>query len=226
MTTALCIETSGAHCSVALRHAGCDYHAQELLRRRHNERLLSMLDEVFRRADCAPVALDVVGFGNGPGSFTGVRMAASVTQALCFASGALAVPMASSRVWSLSARAAGASSGEHLISIRSRGTAHYLSLYAAPGQAQDAAELIRGDTLCSEPPAWLAQCAEPIWLVGDVPDWLPPQWPERHYACEPRAEVMLDETVAAHLAGRSVPAQAALPTYIQGDSPWKKASAT
>jgi tRNA threonylcarbamoyladenosine biosynthesis protein TsaB len=78
----LAIETSTAHCSVALRHGDETLSRSELAGQRHSEILLAMIDRLLLDAGCRLQDLDGIAFGAGPGSFTGVRIAASVAQGL------------------------------------------------------------------------------------------------------------------------------------------------
>ena len=78
MNSLLAIETSGAYCSVCLRHDGNRFSATEHVEKKHNEKLLPMLNSVCRRAGIDQGrlidSLEAVAFGCGPGSFTGVSM--------------------------------------------------------------------------------------------------------------------------------------------------------
>ena len=96
MTILLAIDTTTDCCSVALAtEASCIEHTR-LAPRLHNRLLLPMIDDVLRAADVARGSLDVVAFGAGPGSFTGVRIGAAAAQGIAFAIGArvVAVPSA------------------------------------------------------------------------------------------------------------------------------------
>lgn len=85
----LALETSSARCGVALlRHEGG--HSQLFERHHdgvgeHSEKLLGMVDAVLAEAGCARVQLDAVAFGQGPGGFTGLRVACGVAQGLAYA---------------------------------------------------------------------------------------------------------------------------------------------
>lgn len=80
----LAIETSTEHCSVALLQDGEMLSHSELAGQRHSEILLGMIDRLLAEGACGKQALDGIAFGAGPGSFTGVRIAASVAQGLAF----------------------------------------------------------------------------------------------------------------------------------------------
>jgi len=91
----LALDTSTLACSVALEVDG-EVSARHVVEaRRHRELLLPMIAELLGEAGIESAGLDAVVLGNGPGSFIGMRIAASVAQGLCFAGGAALVPVSS-----------------------------------------------------------------------------------------------------------------------------------
>lgn len=89
----LAIETSTEHCSVALQQGGEVLAHWELAGQRHSEILLTMIHGLLAEAGCGMLELDGIAFGAGPGSFTGVRIAASVAQGLAFGLGIPVMPV-------------------------------------------------------------------------------------------------------------------------------------
>lgn len=91
----LAVETSTIACSVALRCGDITELRHELKPREHTRILLPMIRELLRAAAIDSRDLDAVILGNGPGSFIGMRIGASVAQGLAYAANAALVPVSS-----------------------------------------------------------------------------------------------------------------------------------
>jgi tRNA threonylcarbamoyladenosine biosynthesis protein TsaB len=83
----LIIDTATEACSVALQVDGTVYSQFEVCPQQHSQRILPMIDDVLTQANCKLKDLDYLGFGRGPGSFTGVRIATGVLQGLALGTG-------------------------------------------------------------------------------------------------------------------------------------------
>jgi tRNA threonylcarbamoyladenosine biosynthesis protein TsaB len=81
----LAIETSGTACSAALSCDGLISERLEDAPRRHAELILVMMDALLRERGLVVADLDALAFGQGPGSFTGLRIATAVIQGAAFA---------------------------------------------------------------------------------------------------------------------------------------------
>lgn len=91
----LAIDTTEAACSAALLLGGDIHERFELAPRQHSRLLLPMLDELLAEAGMSLPALDGLAFACGPGSFTGVRIAAAVVQGMAVAADLPVVPVSS-----------------------------------------------------------------------------------------------------------------------------------
>lgn len=80
----LAIETATDACSLALCRAGELRVRHEVAPRRHSARLLALLGELTDGCKPADLGLDAIVYGSGPGSFTGLRIAASAAQGLAY----------------------------------------------------------------------------------------------------------------------------------------------
>ncbi|MEO6185362.1 MAG: tRNA (adenosine(37)-N6)-threonylcarbamoyltransferase complex dimerization subunit type 1 TsaB [Steroidobacteraceae bacterium] len=93
----LAIDTASAQCSVALL-LGEELIVREVATSRDHARLiLPMIDAVLAEAGVSLRQLQGIAFGRGPGSFTGVRVAASVTQGLALGAGLPVLPVSDLR---------------------------------------------------------------------------------------------------------------------------------
>ena len=93
----LAIDTAGEGCSAALLLGERILTRESVLGRGHAERILPMIDELLAEGGVALAELSAIAFGRGPGAFTGVRLAASVTQGLAFGAGVPVVPVSDLR---------------------------------------------------------------------------------------------------------------------------------
>lgn len=186
-----------------------------MLERRHNEALLLILDQLLEQANLQPREIELIGFTAGPGSFTGIRLAAAVCQSLAFVAQAEVVPLRTEEIlfWAVQKRIT--ERDRVVCSVRSRGSLYYVCEYNHAGQ-------LRPMTLLDVVPSWLEKDGD-CWLVGDEPVW----WPasieiQEHVTEPPQAAEMITLTRRYHRQGQAVSADAALPFYLDGDSPWKK----
>lgn len=90
MKNILALDTSTDACSAAWRCGGVVDSRYELIPRQHNHRLFAMMAELFPDGT-AGAAIQMLAYCHGPGSFTGLRIAASAVQGLSYT---LGVPVA------------------------------------------------------------------------------------------------------------------------------------
>ena len=93
----LALDTATECCSAALLIEGRLLTREAELGRGNAERILPMLDELLGEAAIGLREVDAIAFGRGPGSFTGVRLAASIAQGLAFGAGLAVVAISDLR---------------------------------------------------------------------------------------------------------------------------------
>jgi tRNA threonylcarbamoyladenosine biosynthesis protein TsaB len=215
----LAIETATDACSAALWRDGRITDHCEHAPQRHAELILPMVDALLAEAGLKVAELDAIAFGRGPGSFTGLRIAAGVAQGLAFAAGKPVIGIST-----LAALAQGvASQGSRVLAaLDARMGEVYWGLYQA-----DAAGLMRlagAEMVC--PPERVSVPEEPGW-IGAGNGW------RAHSAALrarvgaqvsqvlddtlPRAGALLPLAVDAYLAGQVQPAEAAVPVYLRDE---------
>ena len=219
MANILSVETSGSLCSLAICRDGRWFEDTQIVERLHNQVVLAQLDDLSRRAGVGRNHFAAVAFGAGPGSFTGIRIAAALAQAVAFASGAQVMPVSSSLALAAAATEQPELDAAHVLTVtRSRRDAFYLAGYRiSPGAQPECCltdRLHQGD----QPPADLPDAG---WVaVGHRPGW----WPGHRPFLE---GVTVDAAIIGKLAlhaleqGAGVEPARGLPIYVSGDSPWQ-----
>jgi tRNA threonylcarbamoyladenosine biosynthesis protein TsaB len=91
----LAIDTSSDACSVALQLGDVVVEQHIVGEREHTSILVPMIGKLLAEAGVVLPDLDAVVLGNGPGSFIGMRIGASVAQGLCYGAGLKLVPVSS-----------------------------------------------------------------------------------------------------------------------------------
>lgn len=128
----LAVETSSELCSVALLRGTELFVEEALAENRHSELLAPMVRRVLERSRLTARQMDAFGFGQGPGSFTGIRIACGIVQGLAFAAGRPVVP-----VPSLLALAEQSNESRVIAALDARMGEAYLAAYARNGDDWD-----------------------------------------------------------------------------------------
>jgi len=89
----LAIDTATEACSAAIFMNNDVVERFELAPRLHTQKLLPMMEAVLAEAELSLSQLDALAFSRGPGSFTGLRVAASVIQGVGLATDLPIVPV-------------------------------------------------------------------------------------------------------------------------------------
>jgi tRNA threonylcarbamoyladenosine biosynthesis protein TsaB len=223
----LAVETSTRACSVALQCGGEILHIHRDAPKQHNQLVLGYIDDLLRQAGLAPTDLDAVAFGRGPGSFTGVRIAAGIAQGISLGAAIPTIPVSTLQILAQTALDLDRGLATVGAVLRSRPGEIYLGGYAAERDGL-CVELLADATWRVDeltPPRWLrGRCG----IVGDGADCfaaaLLPGGCVTDAALLPSACSLL--RLAARVLSRDagVAAELALPIYLEGTLPWRKAT--
>lgn len=222
--TLLALETSTAACSVALSLRGIVYEDLRIVPREHNRLILPMIDELLRAHRVERRALDAIAFGRGPGSFTGVRIAASVAQGISLGIGIPVVPVSSLAALAQTAIAARPDVDRVLATIRSRPDEIYYAVYRRNGElgVSIGDESIATSSDRDLPTDVDAGC----WVVGDGALHFADRLAELRCPVDatllPSARGVLRLALRAFADGDLVDSAGALPVYLQGTRLWRK----
>jgi len=213
----LAIETATEACSVALLHGEALIDRSEMAPRRHAELVLPMAEDLLAEAGIVRKQLDAIAVGQGPGAFTGVRLAISVAQGLALALDIPVVPVSSLAALAMQAphdRAA------ILAAIDARREEIYMGAFRfdADGLVEplDRERVLAAFALeLPEAEAWnvlgtgWAACGSAI--RERLP--LPPRWADGDRYPQARDVARLAAPLFA--AGKGVPPEQALPVYLR-----------
>lgn len=208
----LAIETSTEHCSVALQQDGETLSRTELAGQKHSEILLAMIDGLLSEAGCGLQELDGIAFGAGPGSFTGVRIAASVVQGL-----ALGLDLPVMPVCTLEALAEAAGHDRVACALDARLDEVYFAAYQRSGEGWRAVVEPCLSAIGELPPlpgeAWIGVGSGFAILEGELAHHLHLALIQPEHFPEARAVAALGARMLA--AGGGLDASAAQPIYLR-----------
>jgi tRNA threonylcarbamoyladenosine biosynthesis protein TsaB len=210
----LALDTSTEYCSVALWLDG-EIEAQACRAgQHHSELLLGMVERVLAGRSVRLEELDGIAFGQGPGSFTGLRIACGVTQGLAAGAG---LPVVGVSTLLALAQAAGAERALCCLDARMGEIYH-----AAFVRERERWVAVREPSLCapqSAPPlpegVWTG-CGSGFAVHGEA---LARRYGERLGAVKPELFPHAREIAALAAPqfreGRALPAEHAVPLYIR-----------
>ena len=214
---ALAIEAATDQFSLAACHGVKSVCWEARPARDETQRVYEHAARLLAQADASLEDLDFVAFGCGPGSFTGVRVAAAAAQAIAFAR---SIPVCRISTLAVMAAGAGRVTGASLVAtcLDARMERAYIALYRLAPSHRPVAVL--RDALV-DPREFMLPGDEAFMAVGG--GWLAyPDILARHGSrvaaldagLLPSARDLLSMAIPEFSAGRTVTAQEALPEYL------------
>ncbi|MDX5626764.1 MULTISPECIES: tRNA (adenosine(37)-N6)-threonylcarbamoyltransferase complex dimerization subunit type 1 TsaB [unclassified Brenneria] len=226
-TRILALDTATEACSVALWNDGEIHSLFEVCPREHTQRVLPMVRQALAESGLTLNALDALAFGQGPGSFTGVRIGIGIAQGL-----ALGADLPMIGVSTLATMAQGAfrrtGATQVLAAIDARMGEVYWAQYQreADGRWQgDASEAV----LTPQQVQSLTEQLSGRWTTVGT-GWKTYADLAKHPALSlqdgetplPQAEDMLPLACRQWQAGRAISVELAQPRYLRNEVAWKK----
>ena len=226
MATLLALETSADACSVALLHGAELTERHERVPRSHTQYLLPMVDELLSSSGLSLVALDAIAFGRGPGSFTGLRVCASVVQGLASAADLPCISVSSLQTLAMTALPAARQRGSRdiLCCVDARMDEVYYAQFSIGENpvGEDWPRVVQDDALAA--PESVQWTVEQGYAVGS--GWRYAQRMGYRGAIAepdllPRAGALARLAERSLAAGDVVAPARALPVYLRDDVAWR-----
>ncbi|MDC9719719.1 MAG: tRNA (adenosine(37)-N6)-threonylcarbamoyltransferase complex dimerization subunit type 1 TsaB [Gammaproteobacteria bacterium] len=227
MTQLLALDTSGTSCSVALwSDGGVLIGHQEHAERQHTQRLLPMVKALLEEADITMASLDAIAYGRGPGSFTGIRIAAGVAQGLAFGIGCPVIPVSTLAALALRLHGDNAGPLAYACSLDARMGEVYWGEYVIDPTHPKLALSQVSETVCRPEQVQVmsadyAACGSGMAVVN-MPQNMLTSALSVHSDLEPRALEMVRLAAADFALGLLSAPEDALPVYLRDEVTWKK----
>jgi len=223
MPRILAFDTSSEACSVCLNIDGTLYSEVEYEPRQHSQRLLPMIQNVLATQSLALHELDAIAFGRGPGSFTGLRIAAGVAQGLSFGADVGVLPISNLRALALSEVTPEMAT---LVAIDARMKEVYWGIFEADAQGYPKAldeERVCAPELLALPDGHYKGVGSGFAFYDQMSAQVQGQVLSFNKDVIPLAETIARLAAYDFAAGQAAhPALTAQPVYIRDEVAWKK----
>jgi len=231
LPTFIAIDTATEALSLALQLGEERRALHRVVPRQHQQLLFAALEELLAGERLAGLNPDAIVFGRGPGSFTGLRIAASAAQGLAYSLNVPVIGMSTleTQVRSLLRRESVPDDCVLLSTIDARIGQVYAAFFHRSGGALRALApaVVVGPEELRRPDCGNEVSGLPWLALGSgcrLRDGFPEALALAHAGWEgvlPEAEDMLDSAAIRLSAGDVVQAADALPDYVQQHSGWK-----
>jgi tRNA threonylcarbamoyladenosine biosynthesis protein TsaB len=231
MPNVLALDTSSDYCSVSLFSKGKLTSISELAPRSHTQLLLPMAKQIVENSGLKLKDLDAIAFGCGPGSFTGLRIAAGVAQGLAYGLGCSIFPISNLKAMALQCYK---QSGEKnvLVAIDARMNEIYWSVCQVETSNKVAVVTTSGNEQVSTPELLFLpddMNVSNLAGIGSGCEFLDrfPLEVQQKLGCidanaRPKAEEVCELALHAIEQGMAGELKDAMPSYVRDKVTWKK----
>ncbi|WP_109408101.1 tRNA (adenosine(37)-N6)-threonylcarbamoyltransferase complex dimerization subunit type 1 TsaB [Proteus genomosp. 4] len=223
----LAIDTATESCSVAVWNEGVVASRFEISPREHTQKILPMVKSALEEANLTLQSLDVLAFGRGPGSFTGVRIGVGVAQGI-----ALGAELPMIGISSLATMAEGVFRTTGIKQVLVAIDARMGEIYCAQYQRNDEGIWLGEETEAVMKPEHFVEALQSTtgtWAMAgtgwqaysELKEGLPFTVVETDITL-PAAQDMLPLAVVAWHEGKATRVEEAEPVYLRNEVTWKK----
>ncbi len=227
----LALDTSSESCSVALRWDGQEIARHQHAPRQHASLILPMVQDVLAEAGLKVRDLDALAYGRGPGSFTGLRIAAGVVQGLALGAERPVIGVSSLSGLALQAwQSNGGSTQCVLVDARMdevywsvcrvEQSVERLQVQSLSGEHVSAPERVELPAELGE--GALAACGSGLAYISRLPEAVRSRLAPQLMPLEPDARALCRLAEAEYAAGHLLTPEQALPCYIRDEVTWQK----
>lgn len=227
MTTILAIESSASLCSLALQVGDKIFSREATGQRTHTANMLPFVEALLDEAALKVADLDAIAFSAGPGSFTGIRLAASIAKSLAYAADKPVIPVSSLAVIAqgfFRLHSEGHSESQRLDEVAVVTDARMNEVYCGEYRLQGPTVLPVGEDRLIKLAAIDDMSIKAETIVGDAEALLAQRsnFDKKHYVNgQAYALDILPLAAKAFVEKRWVSAMAAEAIYLRGKSGWK-----
>lgn len=232
----LAIDTAFEECSVALCSAKIRDIQFSKRPRKHADDVLLLINSLLSEHEQSLESISAIAMISGPGSFTGLRIGAAVTQGLAFGINRPVVCISSLAIMAMDSLLKNAQQVTQYpfliaVCVHARESEFYFAVYETDAAGMPVAKLPDQTLDAIHIPAILAQFSrsdasqhQQEYLIGSGPGWqhpllkdLLPEFKEVH--CRPSCQALLlaDLAMKQLQDGNALPAEQALPVYLKDD---------
>jgi tRNA threonylcarbamoyladenosine biosynthesis protein TsaB len=232
----LAIDTAFEECSVALCSADIRHIQFSNRPRKHADDVLSLIHNLLSEYKLSLECISAIAMISGPGSFTGLRIGAAVTQGLAFGINRPVVCVSSLAIMALDSLLKTDQQGSQLpvliaVCVHARESEFYFAVYEADQAGMPAAKLPDQSLEAAQIPAILAQFSrfdadqhQQQYWIGSGSGWQHPllkdflsAFKEVHSKPSCQALLLADLAMKQLKNGGAVSAELALPVYLKDD---------
>ena len=226
MACILALDTSSEACSAAVIKDGKITSVYAVVPRDHTRKIIPMIQQVLEESETETHQLNAIAFGRGPGSFTGLRIAAGVTQGLAYGLDIKVIPVSTLEAMALEVSASSSDKCSHVVTaIDARMDEVYWGAFEVKDGQVNA---LQAEQVCKPEAVKLPEIqgfsgVGTGWgFLSRMPDTVQASITVTDDTLLAKAEYIARIAESKYAAGDLISADQAIPVYLRDTVTWKK----